>query len=172
MDTVAVNKISPIVRSFHQLRRILTDEFGVERSAIRTDTLLSELISAEQLHQLRNALHDHEGRLPIDWNFKPKPMSISKMLATFLYAVISWDWLSFTTWFGNTIYECSRPKNWSIDFHQQIATVGHIAVYLATWSPNDPQCYWSRQDIELKVRLIIAKMACRWRTSTRTFGST
>lgn len=166
---------NPIVRTFCQIRSVLVDHFGIERCRIQTATPLIDLVPETNHRELVELVRGKNG-IPNDVVAAPAPPSrnVSPLIGAAILMLIglafyvAWQEAVVLCIFGGiaavfvllALLEWCDPTTWVKEvpgLHLGEVTVGHLAIWLTHFGGHKESGYqWTRNEIALKVRLIIA----------------
>jgi hypothetical protein len=152
---------NPIMRTFCRFRTGLLDRIDVDRREIRPGTPLEALLpEPRSRREVWRHLRRQGLRVP--------PLELSqrdqrRMAWVMLKAVVSWT-ISLQRWSGLLLafplalvaYWVSRGR--AVRFPLGLTTVGELVIYMTCFREHKDSGYrWTRNEIELKVRLILAE---------------
>lgn len=151
---------NPIVRTFGRFRAGLLDRLGVGRREVRPNSPLEELIPAHERREVWRHLRRQGLRVPARrltqaeraWGL----FGVLKTTASLVLGLQSWAALLAALPLGLAAYFANRRR--AVQFPLHLRTVGELVLYLTSFPEHKGSGYrWTRTEIELKVRLVVAE---------------
>jgi hypothetical protein len=145
---------NPIVRTFGELRSSLMRITGRARHEIRPSTYLDELLPVKTRRAAWEELqHDWSALRPLKL---PDPFGPIAFFTGLFGAIILSFALKTIVPVGIMVFIATRP--WAREFPLKQQTVGDLVMELIRFADHQESGYrWSRKDIALRVRAIIAE---------------
>jgi hypothetical protein len=151
---------NPIVRTFCQFRASVLSCIDIDRQAIRPGTPLESLLPAPS----RRAVWDHLRRQglrvpPLEFSERDmRRMAWTVLGGTVKAAAIlrSWSGLLVAVPLAIAVYRANRRR--AVQLSRDVKNVGELVIYMTRFADHKDSGYrWTRNEIELKVRFILAE---------------
>jgi hypothetical protein len=151
---------NPIVRTFCQLRAGLLRSTDLDRHEIRPGTPLEEILPVATRREIWQDLRRQGLRLPgLELSAIDRRRSLLDVLRTAVSVAVSMQRafdLFLVLALGLAAYRVSRSR--AVHFPFGLKTVGELVIYLISFPEHKESGYlWTRNEIALKVRLIVAE---------------
>lgn len=153
---------NPIVRTFGQVRAALVGKAGLARHEIRPGTPLATALPVPIRREVWRSLQAGGLRLPgLELSERDRGRTLWSVLqAAPALAIGSWRWsaLPLTIHLALAVYWAGRRR--AVEFPVGLKTVGELVICATCFSDHRASGYrWTRNEIALKVRLIVAQAA-------------
>ncbi len=153
---------NPIMRTFCQFRAGLLKSFDVARHDIRPGTALESLVPLTVRRAVLTQLRRQGLRLPaLELSERDRWCSVLHVLR----ATVS-STLYLQKWYALLVaFPAARAVHWAsrrqaVHFPLGLRTVGELVIYATCFAEHRGSGYrWTRNEIALKVRLIVAESA-------------
>ncbi len=153
-------KYNPIVRIFGRFRAALMSCSGIPRHEICPAARLDQLLPVDRRRDIWERLRGQGLLLPdlvtspaVSWT---SSLGVLGLAGTVALALHSWLGLLVFFPFGGIAYRATRP--YAVHFPGGLTTVGELVVCLASFKDHKESGHrWTREEISLKVRVLIAK---------------
>ena len=151
---------SPIMRTFCQFRAGVLSCIDVDRNKIRPGTPLESLLPEPS----RRAVWEHlrrQGLRPPSLEFAERDMrrmawAVLRGTVSAVVSLRSWAALLVAFPMAFAVYRANRRR--AVGLPLGIKSVGELVIYMTRFSEHKDSGYrWTRNEIELKVRLIVAE---------------
>jgi hypothetical protein len=153
---------NPFVRTFCQLRNGLMTSFGVARRDVRPETQLDELLPIEQRREAWEQLRRRRMHLPaLELSRRDQLRNLFAVIrATISSALYLQRWQAVLVAFPAGLLATWASRHRAVHFPPCIKTVGEMVIYAIRFGEHKERGYrWTRNDISLKVRMIVAERA-------------
>jgi hypothetical protein len=153
---------NPIVRTFCRLRSGVLDCLAIDRHEVRPGTPLEDLLPVDQRRRVWEHLQRLGLRLP---SLELSPRDHRRNLLQVIRGAVSsalylqkWYTLLAFVPLALAVHWATRRR--AVQFPSGIHTLGQLVIYSTCFAEHKESGYrWTRNEIELKVRMIIAEMA-------------
>jgi hypothetical protein len=151
---------NPIVRTFCQFRAEVLENTDVARHEVRPGVSLEALLPVAQRRHLWQRLRErglkvHALQLS-DRDHRRYALAVLMRTASLAFCVRSWFALLVAVPLGLFAFWVSRRR--AVHFPLGLKTVGELVIYMTRFPDHKGSGYrWTRNEIALKVRLIIAE---------------
>jgi hypothetical protein len=151
----------PIEQTRDRLREILADRLGIEAERIEPSAELEELIPASRRRAVWQELRDAGWQpppleLPPRW--QPLPYLFGLVVGLLALHQKSWYPVAAAIPIGIYVFAVARP--WAVGLPVYLRTLDELAVCLTNFK-DDGGHRWTREEISLKIRLLIAQRVNR-----------
>jgi hypothetical protein len=151
---------SPIMRTFCQFRAGVLSCIDIDRHEIRPGTPLEVLLPEPSRRAVWEQLHRRGLRLPsLEFSERDKrrmTWAILRGTASAAVTLRSWAALLVAVPIAMAVFRANRRR--AIGLPLGMKTVGELVIYMTRFSEHKESGYrWTRNEIELKVRLIVAE---------------
>jgi hypothetical protein len=151
---------NPIMRTFCEFRAGVLSYIDIDRHDIRPETPLESLLPAPSRRAVWEHLRRQGLRVP-SLEFSERDMR--RMAWTVLRGTVSaaislrsWSGLLVAVPLAIAVYRGNRRR--AVELPRGVKNVGELVIYMTRFADHKDSGYrWTRNEIELKVRLIIAE---------------
>lgn len=153
---------SPIVRTFCRFRAGLLASLDVARHDVRPATPLESLLPVERRRAVWEQLRREYLRLPeLELSARDRRrnlLSITRMVVSAAVSLRSWQALLLAFPLALAVHWATRRR--AVHFPLGLKTVGEVVIYATSFPEHKDSGYrWTRNEIALKVRMIVAESA-------------
>jgi hypothetical protein len=153
---------SPIVRTFCQIRAGLLSSVEVARREIRPDTPLEAILPRMERRKAWETLRARGLRLPAlilsERDQRRNLLDLVRATVSTAVSVQSWSALLLVFPMCVVVHWASRHR--AVHFPPYLRTVGDLVIYTTHFAEHKESGYrWTRNEIALKVRMIVAECA-------------
>jgi len=153
---------NPIMRTFCQFRAGVLNCIDLDRHAIRPDTPLESILPEPSRRAIWKHLRRQGLRLPpLEFSERDKGRMAWRVLMWTVSAVVHLrSWLGFLVAvpLAIAVYRANRRR--AVQLPLGVKNVGELVIYMTRFADHKDSGYrWTRNEIELKVRFIIAEIA-------------
>jgi hypothetical protein len=150
---------NPFVRTFCRFRAVLLERLDLDRRAVRPGTPLEAIIPV----WARRDVWDHLRRRGLDLpalhlserDCRRNVLSVSMVTLSLAILLQSWWALLLVLPLSVAVYRASRRR--AVHFPHPLTTVGELVFYATRFGDHKDSGYrWTRDEIALKVRMIVA----------------
>jgi hypothetical protein len=153
---------NPIVRTYGEFRAVLLSSLDLDRRDIHPSADLRDLIPPSRRREIWGRLRRQGFQLP-PLHLPPRTFAhatfwVIKTAAALALWLGHWGALLIAVPLAHLAYRICRP--WAVELPPSPRTVGEMVFYLTNFREHRDSGYrWTRNDIALKVRLIVAEAA-------------
>jgi hypothetical protein len=151
---------NPIMRTFCQFRAGLLDCVDVDRREIRPSTPLESLLPEPSRRAVWRSLR-LRGLWPPSLEFSRRDhrrmtWGVLRVAVSLAITLRNWTALLLVFPLAMIVYRANRRR--AVRLPLGLTTVGELVIYMTRFGEHKDSAYrWTRNEIELKVRLIIAE---------------